>query len=515
MPQGPGEDLLLTVFADVHYYFGPPQSKPPHHRFDKGSYVYLYRNTSQSRGRLEIANNAGTPDQDAFSGFLDSTHTQYSHKQPSKVTLTVDGSTLGPPGTIPSLPSDLRQWYLPALDPRNEAKYMFRLHTIDFYFWTTDDALLFLRSVGLLLPPAQIRVLDAPVPPSAHVDAMSPVVQKLEHAAISDGAYARRESGSVSATSTSFHNPVLGGLPAAPPAGGPPDTTKVGELPGDFAPLAYNPAAPAAPEPIKHREKTPPPPEAADGTGLAAAAYGPDVGQHAPPPVQQQKHFATLPGEQQQQQPYQVMQPQRQHSIPRQDSYVSQPSPLPSRTPSLQTASLLPNRTNSIPHSVTGSGVPSPRQQAVQSFAPPPQDPNAHLYGKASPSPQTITQQPHLTASPPTAQAVHPAFRQSPVQTPPAGGYSTYQYGQQQAQQPGAPPPLPQGPPLPLQQAPADPYNLHQQVYRPTEVEAKTHGNSRPGVAGPGQAPGKFEAHSAKVEKGVGKFLKKLEKKMG
>lgn len=55
-------------FADVHYYFSPPASKPLHHRFDKSSYVYLYHDAINKRGRLEVANHAGTADQDAFTG---------------------------------------------------------------------------------------------------------------------------------------------------------------------------------------------------------------------------------------------------------------------------------------------------------------------------------------------------------------------------------------------------------------------------------------------------------------
>ena len=55
-------------FADVHYYFSPPAVKPAHHRFDKRSYVYLYHDAMNRRGRLEIANSAGTPEQDAFMG---------------------------------------------------------------------------------------------------------------------------------------------------------------------------------------------------------------------------------------------------------------------------------------------------------------------------------------------------------------------------------------------------------------------------------------------------------------
>jgi hypothetical protein len=60
--------LIGSSFADIHYFYGPPTAKPPHHSFDKSSYVYLYHNPIAQRGRLEIANNAGTPDQTAFSG---------------------------------------------------------------------------------------------------------------------------------------------------------------------------------------------------------------------------------------------------------------------------------------------------------------------------------------------------------------------------------------------------------------------------------------------------------------
>lgn len=60
--------LMRSSFADVHYYYGPPTTKPPHHRFDKGSYVYLFENAGQRRARIEVANNAGTPEQDAFDG---------------------------------------------------------------------------------------------------------------------------------------------------------------------------------------------------------------------------------------------------------------------------------------------------------------------------------------------------------------------------------------------------------------------------------------------------------------
>ena len=60
--------LTFDSFADVHYYFSAPTPRPAAHRFDKGSYLYFYGNTSGNGGRLEIANNVGKPEQDAFTG---------------------------------------------------------------------------------------------------------------------------------------------------------------------------------------------------------------------------------------------------------------------------------------------------------------------------------------------------------------------------------------------------------------------------------------------------------------
>lgn len=57
-----------SSFGDVHYFYGPPEDKPPHHRFDKGSYVYLFEDVNQLRARIEIANQPGHEDQDAFDG---------------------------------------------------------------------------------------------------------------------------------------------------------------------------------------------------------------------------------------------------------------------------------------------------------------------------------------------------------------------------------------------------------------------------------------------------------------
>lgn len=63
-----GSTAHACRFGDIHYLYGPPDAKPRHHRFDKGSYVYLFENASERRCRIEIANHAGTEDQDAFFG---------------------------------------------------------------------------------------------------------------------------------------------------------------------------------------------------------------------------------------------------------------------------------------------------------------------------------------------------------------------------------------------------------------------------------------------------------------
>ncbi|KAI9845190.1 MAG: hypothetical protein M1838_001851 [Thelocarpon superellum] len=456
MPQGPGDDLFLTVFADVHYYFGPPHEKPPHHRFDKGSYVYLYRDTAVNQGRLEVANQAGTPQQDAVSGSLELTHSEYSHKHPNLVTLTVDGPTSSRHAAATLPPGDLRQWHLPALDARNEKRYMFRLHTIDFYFWTTDDALLFIKSVASSLPPAQVAIRDAQPPPSAHADMMSPVVQMLEHAAISDTAYGRREPDSFTPTST--HLPS----PPQPDYTEPKDRSGATELPAEYAPMAYNPAAPAAPEPIAPRQKTPPPPEAEGGTGLAAAAaLDHQALQFASPPTQ---------------------------SFPQ----MQQPGSLPRQT----TAPLLP-ASNAFPHTP---------QASPPTFGPPPTLPRANTMSSPGAHPGALPGQQYIStpislppAEPasrlPSQVAAHPTSPPPGSQPPgqgPAGGYSTYQYGQPR-------------------KAPTDPYALHSQVYRPTEAEVKTAKKSHAA----GAPPTKLENQMSKVDKGMGKLFKKLEKRVG
>lgn len=177
---------------------------------------------------------------------MDNACIQYSYKHACLVTLTVDGN--GQPS------HDVREWQLPAYDPRNETKYLYRLHTLDIYFWAKEDALLFINAARRILSSKQLTFLDEPQVPPTYLDDRSPVVEKLENVAISDPSYQNGQNRDTRQTASSE------------------------EKPADYTPLAYNPASPAAPEAIRYREKTPPPPEDGNAKPLAAAVMS-DEGQ--------------------------------------------------------------------------------------------------------------------------------------------------------------------------------------------------------------------------------------------
>ncbi|KAI7709880.1 hypothetical protein KC353_g10051, partial [Hortaea werneckii] len=291
MPAVPGESLLTTLFADVHYYFSDPNSKPPHHRFDRGSYVYVYQNPSAQTAKLEVANHAGTPDQDAFSGYLDVARVHYSHKQPTLFTFNIEGAAV----------QDHSEWHLPAHDPRGEQKYLYKIHALDIYLWTESDAASFLQNLRATISGQYLAVKDAPAPsastskarsPAEHRDSMSPVVQQLEKTAVGSNFPPRAES------TISAHS-----LPGPPtPATSAGATTSPGPAsppPQTQHQAAYNPAAPAAPEPIAHREKTPPPPE--EGAPQQQFASMPHGYQPSGPqiPTPQQSSFFSGPSSQQ------------------------------------------------------------------------------------------------------------------------------------------------------------------------------------------------------------------------
>ncbi|KAM4058032.1 hypothetical protein HRG_011013 [Hirsutella rhossiliensis] len=343
MAARPGEENVATLFGDIHYLYGPPDTKPRHHRFDKGSYVYLFENAGERRCRIEIANYPGTEDQDAFFGFLDQTHVRYSYKHHCMVSLTVADAV------------DQSEWHLPTYDPRNENKYHYKLHSLDAYFWTQQDALQFVNGVRRVLPPSQVEVMDEPAPPP-QAAGMSSVVQQLERAAISDPQYG------AGASTTSQHPPLPQGAamtasPEAPGAVPPPPPPQ-----GNFVPMAYNPAAPAAPETIRHREKTPPLDDDPLNPLAVAVAHDYHKQPFTPglPPASQPGGGPGVasPGMPPPQQPAM----QRAMTMPRQAGLASPFGPSPNSfpaSPRFAPAGLTQTTSQPTPP-ITGSGMPPP-----------------------------------------------------------------------------------------------------------------------------------------------------------
>lgn len=457
---------------------------------------------------------------------MDSTIVSQSFKHPTLCTVIVDGYDSQPKETGP-IPQPEHHWRLPNTDPRNEGKYMFRLHTLDIYFWKAEDAHAFVAAAKNKLEPLQLEVLDAPPNQSSHKQLMSPVVQQLENVAIQDPAYRNGQTRNSRTTSTSVtrthvdsesHHAARQGTPEAPP-------------PASFQPLAYNPAAPAAPEPIKHREKTPPPVDAEEGTGLAGAAYrdhaqsmSPQASLSRPPYGQPQ----NIPG-------FMSPQPPNSHA-----------SPLASQTPSAAyTGSLSPNqgqRASSIssippPPPKSGRGSVSP-YTPTPLFAPPPQSPQSaasqhseQIAPAFSAPPQDLSQSPFYRqgSNPPESPATeilgnsyvsgvrqplqhlqpqYASYTPSPHAQEPerVGGYSNYQYEQQQPHKHHHHQhPKPQ----------SNEYDVHSQVYRPTPEEASKHKPSKASTAAPGSPAGRLEQGAGKVDKRVNSLFKRLEKKIG
>lgn len=361
------------------------------------------------------------------------------------------------------------QWLLPFTDPRDNSSRRFRLHTLDIYFWTTEDADQFLDAVQRLLPAQQIET-DRPFHVQAQTEGqgLSSVVEKLENVAITDPSYQHGQ------TRDSQSQPSPAGQETA------------SQETQNYAPLAYNPAAPAAPEPIKHREKTPPPVDGAEGTGLATAVAV-DQGLYHPqaqiPGGFSQHHAQAVPGL----------------------SQYGYSSPPPS-------AGLPP--AHSLPGS-PGFGAPPlasppPVQSVGMSFAPPPQNPNAHLFAQGHDTEQAhAPQQAHTPQH--YAHSSHSSLQGNYFQNQghgvddervAIGGYSNYSYGQPMQQHPGAT---------------NSEYDIHSQVYRPTESEANSSAqkHAKKAMANPNSRPRKLEERAGKVENKVNGFLKRLEKSIG
>lgn len=432
---------------------------------------------------MEIANNPGFPEQDAFCGNLKNVHLRHSSAFPTLCTLTVGEHSTSSQHQEDTLQNE---WRLPNGDPceNPQESQRFALHTLDIYFWDTEDSNQFLNVAAQLLSASQIDTdRQSPTQEKEH---LSSVVQQLEDVAVSEPAYqndqTRNSQSDPIALAPASQAQPLTSFPPPPPsaplveqqsgASYAPSGEKTD--PASFAPLPYNPAAPAAPEPIRPREKTPPPVDGMTGTGLAAAVaadngipYTPTnqmiggTGYASPPPSNQ------TPG--------------LQYSYPA--SYASPPPSAGPQSPShiFNTHSSTPSPgmpvrsyTQPLPG---GQGQPTSRQGSL-SFGPPPQDPNAHIYDQ------------HIYGGAQAPQHQGQA---------PLGGFPSHSYVQQ-----SRPQQIPQ------------PHDIHRQFYQPDEMEGramKNYGN-KPTHNADSRFGDKLAGRAEGVESRVNKFFKKLEKKI-
>ncbi|KPI45735.1 uncharacterized protein AB675_810 [Cyphellophora attinorum] len=538
MPPTEQEERLVTVYADIHYYFAPPTIRPVLHRFDKASYFYIYYNQTTGSSRIEVANNPGAAEQDAFNGFLDNCRIINSHKFPTLLTLEVDG--VGRSQSAQNRSPEPDEWRLASGVATQSGAHKYRLHTLDIYFWAEDDAKSVVTTLKHLLQPEQLDIAELePEPEPEHAarsDIASPLVQNLENVAISDPAYRNgqtRNSQNMAQQPATIPPPPAAPQPShsvspqitTPQSSNKPDSTQ------NFTPMAYNPAAPAAPEPIAHREDTPPPIDDGHGTGLAAAARHDNV------PYQPGQPHQPYPTGQppQQQQPYRPGEPVSQ---PWTGGPPTQPSPFTSPPPqSSSTLSYIPSATQPTTLSQTTSNQSQQYRlsSAAQHYTPDAATLAREQYQARQPSfnkatdgitpgAQFYSTLPQPTSSPhKPLQHVQPQYpdylsaNTSPRQS--AFEMSAAQQAQLQAHQHQHPSynygaAAQQGM---LPQAPStNPYDVHSQVYRPSEQEAAAaahggHGGRMPSSSG---RPPK-ESRVEKAEKKASGWMKKLENKVG
>jgi hypothetical protein len=354
---------------------------------------------------------------------------------------------------------DQEQWHLPTYDPNNKNKYHYKLHSLDIYFWTQDDALQFVNGIRRVIAPQQCEVLDEPGPPARRSGGdINSVVSRLEKAAISQPQA----------------QAANGALPGPPPMSAVSGSSA--SPPGGFVPMAYNPSAPPAPEAVRPREKTPPPEDgalnplqqtlASDAAtpfspGLVPSGLGP-LSPGVPPP---QYHTPTGAP---------TFAPPPQHS-------VLSPGLPPSgfgTHPGLQRAATVP----------VAPGIASPYGPggfpASPSFAPPPQ---------AGATANVIAGPPQHTATPPAQAMAAPG--------PPPGGYSQYSYANAQHNAAAL--------------AGQGQYGVHNQMYRPTEAEMSAGAKSGSQYQAKDSPRGRLEENAGRLERGVTGMFKKFEKKFG
>ena len=326
-----------------------------------------------------------------------------------------------------------------------------------------------------------MSVQDEPVAPPPHQDEMSPIVQKLENVAISDPLYQGGRTRDSRTTSTMSSGPPISATPQS-------------QETSNFAPMAYNPAAPAAPEVIKHREKTPPPEDGASNPLVAAAAS--DQGQSFGIPYQG-REFSGPPGQPTSQTGY-FPGPQAAASAP--PAFFGQP---PSAT--VPQSPFAQHFQNSFAPPPTNASRDAPYAQPPPASAPPP----AYQSQPQQQPHVPVNQFTNYPGSPGASSGFDTPGIYSPGFSPavlgvhspaaPPGGFAQYQYTNVSNTQPLM-----------------TDYSIHQQVYRPTEMEVTAHGHKQKSGKTPAASKSrKLEDRADKLERGVGSLLKKLEKKIG
>lgn len=414
----------------------------------------------------------------------------------------------------------LEEWHLPTYDPRNENKYHYKLHSLDIYFWTQQDALSFVNGIRRVLPPNQVDVQDEPGPPPRrepqHHSQVDPLVQRLENVALSESKIPPPppQTNASNGNILSFAPPPISTVPS----GSNDDddhSANSATSPASFAPMAYNPAAPAAPEQIRHREKTPPP-EDGDLYPLharlvqdASTPFSPGLVSGLPSGLS-----PLSPG----------VPPPQFHQMPGAPNFPAPPVQSPGLPPqgfgAVGGHVQHPGMTRAVTMPV--QGMPSPALQspygagqfpASPGFASPPVHPAPHLHQQQQQQQQqmvggmpalqhsvsmgagtgigagTSTHTSTHTPTPPPA----PAPLASPgVPPPPPGGFSNYTYATQQGGGHGA-----------------NEFAIHQQAYRPTEGEMSVKYQPKKEVRG------RLEENAGRIERGVSGMLKKFEKKFG
>lgn len=363
------------------------------------------------------------------------------------------------------------EWHLPTWDDRNEKRWSHKLYTIDLYFWTERDANTFMNQIKSVVSPAQLNAGQSSARPSEHRDSMSPVVQQLEQTAIG-AQYPPRAGSTTSAQS----------LPGPPT---PASNSSVATTP---AVGGYNPAAPAAPEPIAHREKTPPPPDGAHGTGLTNAVRYDSMPQQ----------YSNLPQHQYAQYPQQT--PPSVQTTPQTSYFPGTSQSAAPPQPVQKQASFGPQAPSTI--STQFSGPPQASTYAPGNiYAQQPPTPSAPpAYAQYASQAQNIPPPPSSAAS---SNPRSPPATESPQQRAhQVAGFSSYSYsGNQNAPSGGQ-----------YNQHGAFTGNMHAQVYRPTEAEAAHGHHGKPAANQEGKrAEDRFGDRINKVEKGFNHFLKKLD----